>query len=184
MSKLLDSYNELSKIYTKEVIKMDSLRDKVANTNPNWNPAKTLNARMFIYDEYLNNNFYSGYCYKEKNVIMPFLLKFIAVFENSSEETKLDFENLTPKNQYQIDLLDLFIKKIPFLDFLKSQLNQLDDLKNKNAAPFPPIRKNATRQHSKYEKDSIEYREEIESLDRCRNEVFARIKIFEELKKH
>jgi len=184
MSKLLDSYIELLEIYTEEVIKLESLRDKEADQYPRWNPAMTLNDRMFTYDEYLNNNSHRGYCYKEKNVIIPFLLKFIAVFENSSEATKLDFENLKPKNQYQEYLDDLFSKKTPFLDFLKSQLNELQDSKNKNITPFPPIRKNATQQQLKYEKYRKEYREEIESLDRCRKEVIARIKTFEELKSH
>ncbi|MWB92816.1 hypothetical protein GON26_00405 [Flavobacterium sp. GA093] len=184
MSKLLDSYIELLKIYTEEVTKLELLKDQENDKHSRWNPAITLNRSMFTYDEYLNNDLHRGYYFKEKNLIMPFLLKFIAIFENSSEEEKLDFENLKTKNKYQENLDDLVSNKVPLLDFLKFQLKELQELKYTYTIPFPPKRKNATLQQAKYEKDIKEYWVKANSLERCREEVNARIKNFEELKKH
>jgi len=146
-------------------------------------PHKVLNSRMFIYDEYLKNIYHGGFCYKEKNFIMPHLVNFLAAYEKCSEDVKMKFENLKTKNEYQQHLDELYFGQGNFSAFLQSQLSELQGKENRCRIPNPPLRGNATRQLAKYNKDKKEYDDEIASINRCRMEVNDRIKLYNELLK-
>jgi len=184
MDELLKSYTELLRVYTEQVQKLEALKAEHSKEHRiEWIPQMALNSRIFTYDEYLQNPFHGGFCYKEKNLIMPHLVKFIANYDYSSDEVKEEFEKQKPKNDYQRYLDEVLFKKILFIDFLKSQLRELQELQYTHKIPSQPTRKNATRQIAKYKTDRDEYFEKIDSLNRCRAEVNERIKIVEEIKK-
>jgi len=183
MNILLTLYTELHKVYTEQVQKIEAIKTEYSKEHRiEWVPHLVLNGRMFTYDEYLQNPFYGGFCLEEKIIIMPHLVHFIAAFESSTEEVKRDFQLLKPNNEYQEYLDDLLKNKLPFLEMLKSQLRNLQEIQYRYDIPSLPKRSNATRQLAKYKLDRKEYFEKVESLDRCRNEVNDRIKSFIELK--
>ncbi|MBF4465950.1 hypothetical protein [Flavobacterium sp. LC2016-12] len=184
MDELLKLYTELLRVYTEQVQKLEALKtERSKEHRMEWVPQMALNSRIFTYDEYLQNSFHGGFCYEEKNLIMPHLVKFIANYDYSSDEVKKEFENQKPKNDYQRHLDDVLYKNILFIDFLKYQLRELQELQYTFKIPSQPSRKNATRQFAKYKTDRDEYFEKINGLNRCRDEVNERIKIVEGIKK-
>lgn len=183
MNNLLTLYTELLKVYTEQVQKLEALKTEHSIEHRiEWMPHLVLNDRMFTYDEYLQNPYHGGFCFAEKNQVMPHLVSFIAAYESTNEEDKNEFLKLKPKSQYQEYLDDLLKNKSPFLEMLQSQLRGLQEIQYRYDIPSPPRRSNATRQLAKYEVDRKEYFEKVGSLDRCRNEVNDRIKLFKELK--
>jgi hypothetical protein len=179
---LTKSYNELLNNYTEQIVGLENLKAEHSKEHHiAWDPFGVLNSRMFTYDEYLQNVFHGSFCYKEKNVVMPYLVQFMAEFESSSEKDKAEFLELKQKNKYQESLDGVIEKASPFLDFHKSLLKELDNLKYTYKIPFPPKRKNATRQLAQYNGDRKDYFEKIESLDSCRTEVNNRIEKFKKI---
>lgn len=184
MEELLRLYTELLKVYTEQVQKLEALKVEQSKEHRiEWVPQLALNSRLFTYDEYLQNPFHGGFCYEEKNLIIPHLVNFIANYDYSSDDVKEEFEQRKPKNDYQRYLDDILFKKMLFIDFLKSQLRELQELQYTYKIPNQPSRKNAIRQIAKYKSDREEYFEKIDSLNRCRTEVNERLKIVEEIKK-
>lgn len=184
MNNLFKLYSDLLNIYTEQVKKLELLKSEAEKTKRvELVPHMALNHRMFTYDEYLQNPSYGGFCYIEKNIIMPYLVPFFVAFDNSSEEIKIEFEQLKPKNQYQKYLDELLGKiKIPFIEFLKLQLHELQEIQYRYDIPSRPTRSNATRQQAEYEKNRKKYFEKVESLNRCREEINERIKLVNELR--
>jgi hypothetical protein len=182
MNDLLNLYTVLLTVYTEQVQKLEKIKDEHTEKHRiQWIPHAFLNSRIFTYDEYLQNPFYGGICFEEKNLIMPHLVRFIVTYENSSEESKNEFEKQKPVSEYQKYLHELIPKNTLFIDFLKGQLHQLQELEYRCKIPSPPKRSNATRQLAKYKVDRAEYHEKVDSLNRCRNEVKERIKLVEEI---
>lgn len=182
MNDLLDTYNNLLQIYTEQVQKFEKIKNEDLNKHLiQWIPFSLLNSRIFVYDEYLQNPYYGGVGYEEKKKIMPNLVRFIVTYENSSEETVKKFEKQKTTNEYQ-NHLDEIIPKIPFLDYLKGLLRELQEQQYQYSIPFPPKRSNATRQLAKYKEDMVKYQDKIASLNRCRDEINERIKFVEEIK--
>lgn len=183
MDELLKLYIEPLKVYTEQVQKLEALKVEYSKEHRiEWIPQVALNSRIFTYDEYLQNPFHKGFCFEEKNLIIPHLVKFIATYDYSSDEVKTEFEKQKPENEFQGYLDDVLFQKQPFLDFLKSQLRELRELEYTYKIPSQPSRKNATRQIAKYKIDREEYLKKRETLNRCRDEVNERIKIVEEIK--
>lgn len=183
MNNLLKLYSELLTIYVNQIKNIESQNNELQNKQRiQYDSYAVLNRHMFIYDEYLQNTSYRGFCYSEKNLIMPYLVDFIVVFENSSEQIKTEFQKLKFKNQDQEYLDNLLKDKFPFVNFLQLQLLELKDLKYKCIRPIKPQRSNASRKIEKYEKDLKGYFEKVKILDNCLYEVNERIKLVEELK--
>lgn len=138
---------------------------------------------MFTYDEHLTNIICEGYCFEEKNLVMPHLVNFLAAYEKRSEEEKAEFEEIKPKREYQQQMDQLYVKKGKFRDFHQSQLHELMESENNCRVPHRPQQSNATRKLATYEKVKIECLENIASINRCRDEVNKRIKLYSELLK-
>lgn len=184
MEKLLILYQTLLATYTEQVIGLENRKKEAQKEHhAEWVPPMVLNSRMFTYDEYLTNVYYSGFCYKEKNRVMPDLVNFLAAFEKCSDDEKKAFEKLKPKNEYQQHLDELYSDKRSFMTFLESQLKELQVKESSYKDPCPPRRSNATRQMSKYRQEKKMYEEKIDSINRCRKEVNDRIELFRELLK-
>ena len=180
--KLLKLYNDLLDKYTEQIVKLKKLRSEYSNEhNVSWVPFTVLNSRMFMFDEHLKNIHHSGFCYEEKNLIMPYLVNFMATYESASDKENAEFIKLKPKNNYQESIDNIIKKASPFLQFHKSLLNDLEDLKYSYTIPIAPKQRNATRQLAKYKKDRKEYFENIEILNKCKKEVNDRIEIFKKL---
>jgi hypothetical protein len=184
MATIFELYKTLLETYTEQVKGLEAAKKEAEKNHAAWIPHKVLNSRMFTYDEYLNNASYGGWCYAEKNRIMPHLLNFIAAYEKCSFEEKETFEKLKPKNEYQQYLDELYIGKGEFIPFLESQLKDLLHIERTYQIPHKPQRSNATRQLVKYQKELKEYEERIASINRCREEVYERIKYFKALLKN
>lgn len=178
MEQLLEAYQNLLDVYTKEVKDLE-LRKKEAGTS--WVSYKVLNSRMFYFDEHLRNVYHGGFGYEEKNRVMPFLLKFISLYETSSEEQKKLFENQKTTNEYQQCLDELLSGKYPFTEFLQSQLKEIQHQEARCKMPYPPQRSNATRQQAVYRKEMSDYEEKLNSLSKCRREVEERVSLYESL---
>lgn len=180
----MKSYSTLLRVYIEQVQKLETL--KAAHSIEHrieWIPHVVLNRHLFIYDEYLQNSSYGGFCFEEKNLITPYFVQFMATYDCSPEETKKEFEKQKPKNVHQGYLDVAIADKSPFIDYLKSQLKQLRELEYTYKIPSVPSRKNAIRQIAKYEADRKEYLKNINSLNRCRSEINERIKLVETIKK-
>ncbi|WPQ63806.1 hypothetical protein SIO70_02900 [Chitinophaga sancti] len=180
VDELLNHYKKLLEVYSDCVIGMEKILVKVKQEQPDIRSVsyKVLNSRMFTEDEYLTNNTYLGYCFKEKSAIMPYLIPFVAAYEKSTDEEKQEFQNRKPTGPYQGYLDELWIEKIPLLNFLEKQLLNQEYRKNRLIIPFPPKRKTATKQLEKYREDKKTYEEEKDSIERCRNEINERISLF------
>ncbi len=182
MDNLSNLYSELLKVYTEQVEKLEKIKAEASEKHHiGWIPHMALNTRMFTYDEYLQNIHHGGFCFEEKNKIMPHLVRFIATYECSSEEAIKNFEQEKEQNNYQKQLDSIVFDKIPIIDFSKSQLRGLRDVKDTYDIPYPPKRRNATRQMAKYKTDRKKYFEKIDILNRCREEVEARIELIEKI---
>ena len=162
------SYDDLLKSYTEQVVKLEKI--KLEHRQISWSPFGVLDSRIFIYDEYLTNDLHRGFCYEEKNLIMPYLVQFMAEYEQSSEEEKAKLEEIKPKSQYQESLDNLSTASLPFIDFKKMKLKELTNLKYSFTIPFPPKRRNATRQIAQYQEDRKKYFEQLDILERCKKE--------------
>lgn len=180
---ILEKYVELLDVYSQQVKSLEDRKKEVDKKQPNSGgvPYMMLNSRIFIQDEYLTNPFHRGFCYEEKNRIMPHLVSFLATYEKCTAEDRAEFENLKPKGQYQQYLDELIKGKEPFLEFLESQLKDLNAKENRVQVPFPPRRRNATRQLADYREAKRKYEEEMASIKRCREEVIDRKELFKKL---
>jgi len=184
METITQLYQTLLEAYTEQVKGLENKKKETQKQHHiEWIPHVVLNSRMFTYDEYLTNVYHGGFCYEEKNNVMPHLVNFLAVYEKSSDEEKTTFENLKPKNEYQQYLDELYIGKGAFIAFLESQLKELQNKESNCRYPSRPQRSNATRQLAKYREDKEKYDEDIESINRCRKEINERIELFNELLK-
>ena len=181
MEEILKAYSELIEVYNEQIRHLEEIRN--SDKRYEFNPVSVLNSRMFTYDEYLLNPFYGGGCYEEKNVVMPYVEKFFAHYENLSSEEKEEFESRKIKEGLKCSLDPLIKEKSPIIEFLKSQLAELERLRYDQKMPFPPKRKNATQQKAKYLKDRKEYDEQMKSIQNCKEEVQSRIERIEKMKK-
>ena len=179
VEKTLDLYKSLLDVYTTQVKGLEEQK-KEANKKHRLDYIRhsVLNSRIFTYDEYLTNQFHGGWCYEEKNLIMPHLVPFIAQFEKLSQEEIAAFEANKPKNDYQDALDYLYKNKGSFSALLKNQLKELSQKESDLRIPRRPQRRNATRQMSDYMEETEEYEEKLASLRRCRKEVEDRIELF------
>lgn len=179
MESILKLYQTLLEVYTEQVKGLESrMKEAQKEHHIAWVPHAVLNSRMFTYDEYLTNVYHDGFCYEEKNHVMPHLINFLAAYEKCSDPDNATFENLKPKSEYQQYLDELYLGKGAFSDFLQSQLKELQTKASEIRYPSRPQRTNATRQLAKYREDLNEYEEKIESINRCKQEVNERIKLF------
>lgn len=185
MNKLLELYQTLLEVYTDQVKGLENKKKEVEKEHRHiqWLPHRALNCRMFTYDEYLTNAYNGGFCYEEKNKVMPHLIYFLSSYEKCSDEERKNFESVKPKNEYQQYLDELYIGKGSLLTFLESQLKQLRDSELNTKVPYPPQRRNATRKITEYHEDKRKYEEEIEIINRCRQEVRERMHMFNDLLK-
>jgi hypothetical protein len=184
METTLNLYQRLLEVYTEKVKGLEEKKkilEAEIGHQIGWIPHMVLNSRMFTYDEYLTNIHHGGFCFEEKNHVMPHLINFLAAYEKSSEEDRGIFENLKPKSEYQKYLDTLYLTKGDFSEFLQFQLKELQDKENSYRPPFRPQRRNATRQLAKYREDMNEYEEKIDSINRCRQEVTERINLYNHL---
>ena len=173
MEEILKLYSELLQVHTEQIKHLEEI--KKSDDRIRWNPVSVLNTRMFLYDEYLLNPYHGGFCYDEKNAIMPYLEEFIAHYELLSSEQKEEFEAQKNKNGYHSRLDTLINEKTPIIDFLRSQLAELEKQRNIHKMPHPPRKKNATRKKAKYLEDKKEYDEQMKSIQNCKEEVQSRI---------
>ncbi len=186
METTLKLYQTLLEAYTEQVKGLEDRKKKAeaeVGHRIDWLPPAVLNSRMFTYDEYLTNIYHGGFCYEEKNHVMPHLVNFLAAYEKCSDADKESFQNSKPKNEYQKHLDELYLGKGRFSEFLQSQLKELRKSEDNYRAPYPPQQRNATRQLAKYQEEKREYEEKIASLNRCREEVNERINLYNELMK-
>ncbi|MCB0743607.1 MAG: hypothetical protein KDC67_06870 [Ignavibacteriae bacterium] len=180
MEKILKLYSELLQVYTEQIKHFEQVKE--SNKRIQWNPVSVLNSRMFIYDEYLLNPYHGRFCFEEKNAVMPYLEEFIAHYELLVPEQKIEFEAQKYKNGYYLSLDALINDSIPIIDFLKSQLVELERQRLNCNKPFPPKRKNANRQKAKYLEDKKEYEGQMRSLQNCFEEVQSRIARIENIR--
>ncbi len=179
MEIILKLYSELIKIYTEQIDHLERIKESYIKIQ--WDSVSVLNSRMFLYDDYLLNMYHGGFCFEEKNAVMPYLENFIAHYELLTPEQKKEFDARKNNDGYSSNLDSLINSTTPIIDYLKSQLVELEKNRQDCKIPFPPKRKNATRQWTKYLEDEKEYKKQMKSLQNCKDEVQARIEKIERI---
>jgi hypothetical protein len=183
MSRILQHYDNLLKVYTDEVTLFEKQKEefnKVEGSNKDVSsPHSVINHRMFHFDEWLTNPFHNYFCYEQKKKILPLLIRFISEFNQLTNDEKEIFEKSRIKDKYQEFLDELWKPKLDFLKFLDLLKKERDEHKLTFRYPPKPSRSNAHRQLAEFEKKKTDYWKDMDSNENCIKEIAEWKKIYE-----
>lgn len=179
--KLLNLYNDLLRVYTERVTELE-YEIKKDNMPHGLVAHLVINDRCFTPNIYLKKNDPPFYI-ETKDIIIPRLLHFLAIYENVSDTDKNTFDDLKPKTVYQEYLDELYSKKLPFLDFLESKKKeQIYDKADYKVYHVPKKISNKLKDKKRYEESLANYTESINQKEKCIQETKDLIKLFNEYK--